>query len=237
MLDVDVDKDVLADLGSFFIRNIKDNRLPSEQKKNALIEALYKQLETSPRNFYAHLHLGLIFYAADDLVGALNHLTIASELLPAYSDSPNPRQILAEIYQRLGDTQAMTRELDALLHVHPYAFGACLKLAQVAQLGGEYGRAAYYLEKAIALNPYDQDVHRSLAAVAMQLSDYPKAIREYSVLLALDETDPAVANTDLAEAFLLDGNKTEAKRYALAALEIAPMFERAQDILLDTVDP
>ena len=183
------------------------------------------------------MHLGLIFYAADDLVGALNHLTTASELLPGYSGSPNPRQILAVIYERLGDTQAMTRELAALLSVQPYAYGACLKLAEVAQSEQEFKRAADYLEKAIAMNPYDRDVHRSLAAVALHLADYPKAIREYAVLLALDETDPALANTDLAEAFLLDGNKTEAKRYALAALEIAPMFERAQDILLETVDP
>jgi len=71
----------------------------------------------------------------------------------------------------------------------------------------------------------------------MQRSDYKTAIREYRVLLALDETDPALANTDLAEAFQRDGNKVQAKRYALAALEIAPMFERAQDILLDTLDP
>jgi Flp pilus assembly protein TadD len=131
----------------------------------------------------------------------------------------------------------MTRELEGLLHVHPYAYDACLKLAHAAQSDGEYDRAIHYLEKAIALNPYDQDVHRSLAAVAMQQLDYPTAIREYGVLLALDATDPALANTNLAEAFLLHGNQTEAKRYALAALEIAPMFERAQNILLDSLNP
>jgi tetratricopeptide (TPR) repeat protein len=237
MLDVDVDKGVLVNLGLSSAQNDKDKLLPSEDQKNALIEALYKHIETSPRNFYAHLQLGLIFYSADDLVGALHHLTIASELLPTYSDSPNPRQILAVIYEELGDIQAMTRELEALLHIHPYAYNACLKLARSAQLRDDYARAAYYLEKAIALNPYDQDVHRALAAVAMQQSDYISAIREYGVLLALDETDPAMANTDLAQAFLLNGNKVQAKRHALAALEIAPMFERAQDILLDTLDP
>ena len=183
------------------------------------------------------MQLGLIFYAGKDLVGALNHLTIASELLPNYSESPNPRRILADIYEELGEVESMTRELEALLHVHPYAFGACLKLARAAQSGGEYDRAIFYLEKAIALNPYDQDVHRSLAAAAMQQLDYPTAIREYGVLLALDATDPALANTNLAEAFLLHGNKSEAKRFALAALEIAPMFGRAQDILLDSVNP
>ncbi len=71
----------------------------------------------------------------------------------------------------------------------------------------------------------------------MEQLDFATAIREYTVLLALDDTDPALANTNLAEALLLHGQKAEAKRYALAALEIAPMFERAQDILLSTVDP
>ena len=237
MLDIDVDQAEFDIHGSFSVQNDEKGPVTPEDQKNGLIEALYQQVETSPRNFFAHLQLGLIFYADDNLVGALHHLTIASELLPFYSSSPNPRQILAAIYEKLGDVQAMTRELEALLHVHPYAYNACLKLAQLAQLGSDYDRVAFYLEKAIAFNPYDQDVHRSLAAAAMQQFDYQTAIREYGVLLALDDTDPALANTNLAEALLLHGNRLEAKRYALAALEIAPMFERAQNILLNSVDP
>ncbi len=237
MLDVDVEQVVFDSHDSFSAQHSGNSPAASEEGKNTMIEALYQHLKTSPRNFYAHLQLGLIFYADANLVGALDHLTMAAELLPTYSDSPNPRQILAVIYEDLEDIEAMTRELEALLYVKPYAYDACLKLAQAAQSGGDSDRAAYYLEKAIALNPYAQDVHRSLATVAMQQLDYPRAIREYGVLLALDDTDPALANTNLAEAFLLHGNKAEAKRYALAALEIAPLFERAQDILLQTVDP
>ena len=237
MLDVDLDQAVFDNHGSYADQHGGKSPVASEDQKNGLIEALYQHIETSPRNFFAHLQLGLIFYADENLVGALDHLTRASELLPTYGGSPNPRQILAAIYEELEDVQAMTRELEALLHVHQYAYGACLKLAQVAHSGSDYDRAAYYLEKAIALNPYDQGVHRSLAAAAMQQLDYPTAIREYAVLLALDDTDPALANVNLAEAFLLHGNKLEAKRYALAALEIAPMFERAQNILLAAVDP
>jgi len=48
--------------------------------------------------------------------------------------------------------------------------------------------------------------------------------------------DPAGAHTDLAEALLLSGQKIDAKRAALAALEIAPAFERAQSILLQTLE-
>ena len=237
MLDVDLDQTVFDLHGPFFPQNNNKSPMVSVDQRNEMIEALYQHLETSPRNFHAHLQLGLMFYADDNLVWALHHLTIASELLPTYNNSPNPRQILAVIYEELGDVQAMTAELEALSDVHPYAYEACLKLAQMARSAGDDDRTVYYLEKAIALNPYDQDVHRLLAAAAMRQLDYPTAIREYGVLLALDATDPALANTNLAEALLLNGNKPEAKRYALAALEIAPLFERAQDILLNTVDP
>ena len=237
MIDVDVDQAV-SDIHDWFAAHgSSKSPMASEEHKNALIEALFQHVTTSPRNFYAHFQLGLIFYADDNLVGALDHLTIATELLPTYSSTPNPRQILAAIYEELGDTEALTRELEALILVKPYAYDACLKLAQAAQSGGDYDRFADYLEKAIALNPYAQGVHRLLAAAAMEQLDYETAIREYAVLLALDDTDPALANTNLAEALLLHGQKAEAKRYALAALEIAPMFERAQDILLSTVDP
>lgn len=213
-------------------------RMPSPaQHPDASIDALRKQVEAHPRDFTAHFQLGLIYYRLKNYPVAIEHLTVASDLLPGYSASPGPRQILAEIYGQLGDNQAMIRELDALIKVNQHAFDACIKLGQVALANNQIERAVYYLERAIAVNPYDPTVHRSLGEIFMQKSDYTGAIREYSVLVAIDDTDPALANTDLAEAFLRDGKKPQAKSYALAALEIAPMFERAQDILLDALEP
>ena len=46
----------------------------------------------------------------------------------------------------------------------------------------------------------------------------------------------AAAHCDLGESYLLAGRLAEAKKHALAALEIAPSFERAQDLLLKVVD-
>ncbi len=51
-------------------------------------------------------------------------------------------------------------------------------------------------------------------------------------MIALKPIDPAVAHTDLAESYLKAGKRDEAKRQTLAALEIAPTYERAQDLLL-----
>jgi tetratricopeptide (TPR) repeat protein len=235
-IDVYVPGKVASEMDPFSEKETGAN-LPAAFQKDATADALRKRIEARPRDFSAQFQLGLIFYQSKDFPAAIEHLTFARDLLPGYSASPSPREILAAIHEELGDTQAMIRELEALVKVQQHAFKACLKLGQAAAARKDFDRAVYYFERAIAVNPYDLEVHRSLGIVSMQRSEYLKAIREYGVLLALDSTDPALANTDLADAFLRGGNKDQAKRYALAALEIAPMFERAQDILLDTLDP
>lgn len=234
--NVFVAKDGITDLDPFAGRENGDKQLLSEDQKAELIKTLNKQIEAQPRDFWAHFQLGLVLNAAEDFRGAIEHLTFARDLLPYYRGSPNPRQVLVSIYENLGDISSMNRELEALAKIDQNAFDACLKLSKAALERNNSQRAVYYLERAIAVNPYDPEVHRLLGRISMQQSDYATAIREYTVLLALDEMDPALANTDLAEAFLRGGNKTRAKRYALNALEIAPMFERAQDILLETLD-
>ena len=50
--------------------------------------------------------------------------------------------------------------------------------------------------------------------------------------IALGPVDGAAAHTDLAESYLKAGRRAEARKQTLAALEIAPSYERAQDLLL-----
>ena len=49
------------------------------------------------------------------------------------------------------------------------------------------------------------------------------------------ERDKAAAHFDLAQAYLMAGQPADAKREALSALEIAPSFEPAQELLLKIV--
>jgi len=60
-------------------------------------------------------------------------------------------------------------------------------------------------------------------------------VREFKAALALGPADKASAHCDLAEAYLLANQPAEAKAQALAALEIAPSFDRAQDLLLKSI--
>ncbi|MFC1816603.1 tetratricopeptide repeat protein [Thermodesulfobacteriota bacterium] len=210
---------------------------PEPQSGEVLTDAMRKRIEAEPRDFEAHFQLGIILYKNKDYDCAIKHLKIARDLLPEYGAVPNPRQVLAELYEAWGDETAMLQELEALVTYQQHAFDACYKLAQVYRERDNYSKAAYFLERALAVDPYHVDVHRILAGMALKRGDHEKAIREYKILAVLEDTDPVGAYTDLAEAYLLGGKKREAKKAALSALEIAPTFERAQNILLASLEP
>ena len=63
----------------------------------------------------------------------------------------------------------------------------------------------------------------------------PAAIRAFRAALASQPPDKAVAHYDLAQAYLLGGQSADAKRETLEALDVAPSFEPAQDLLLKIV--
>ena len=88
----------------------------------------------------------------------------------------------------------------------------------------------------VELDPFDAAGHTGLGRVAMRSRDAGVAMREFKVALVIGPADRASAHCDLAESYLLAGRGADAKREALAALEIAPSFERAQDLLLRAID-
>ncbi len=91
------------------------------------------------------------------------------------------------------------------------------------------------LERVVAIDPFDPQGHSSLGRLAMGGKDGPTAIREFKAALAIGPPDKAAAHCDLGEAYLLAGQPADAKKEALAALEIAPTFDRAQDLLLRAI--
>ena len=82
----------------------------------------------------------------------------------------------------------------------------------------------------------DHDAQLGLGRHSMKRKDAPTAIRAFRTVLAANPADKAMAYTELGEAYLLAGQKAAAKKQTLAALEMAPQFERAQDLLLKLVE-
>jgi cellulose synthase operon protein C len=72
--------------------------------------------------------------------------------------------------------------------------------------------------------------------VALKKREPEIAIREFRAALAAGATDKAAAHCDLGEGYLLANRPLDAKKEALAALEIAPSYERAQELLLNAIE-
>jgi Tfp pilus assembly protein PilF len=64
---------------------------------------------------------------------------------------------------------------------------------------------------------------------------YAPAAREFEVLLALNTPDKATAYYKLAESNFGQGNRDSARTNVRKALEIAPSYEPAQELLLKIV--
>jgi Flp pilus assembly protein TadD len=90
-------------------------------------------------------------------------------------------------------------------------------------------------ERIAQLDPFDAANHSVLGRLKMQAGDPRSAVREFRAAIAAGSLDPAGANSDLAESYLALGDKAQARRAALAAIEVAPGYPRAQELLLKVI--
>lgn len=194
--------------------------------------ALLAILKKDPEDFFANLILGEQLCREKDYSAAENYLKKAESIFPAYVEPGNPYQMLGEMYLERG------REDDALTQFLGWARfdeTSLLPLKQAAEIyrkRKDWADESRNLDLSVYIDPYDAKVHALLGASALEAENWPAAIAAYQVLLGLNPPDPADAHYNLARAYLGAGNKTEAKRETLRALEIAPTFEKAQQLLL-----
>ena len=90
-------------------------------------------------------------------------------------------------------------------------------------------RASFYI------SPFDYKLHTQAGELSVDLKDPAHALTEFQVALALQPPNIAEANYNVASAFHALGRQLEAKRSVLRALEAAPRYEKAQELLLRIV--
>jgi len=82
------------------------------------------------------------------------------------------------------------------------------------------------------LDPFDAAVHGQLGRRLFAETKFQPALLEFRAALALGPPNLAEAYTDVGETLFKLGRKEEAKRQTILALEQAPTYGRAQDLLL-----
>jgi tetratricopeptide (TPR) repeat protein len=174
-------------------------------------------------------------YESGDMASAIEALERASKLVPAANGQQNPNAMIAAIATKQGDTARAIRALEAVVKVDSSDVESARRLAGLVAPLGDEARTAAANERVAELDPFDAQAQAVVGRYALKQKDAPRAVRALRASLAAGPADRAVAHVELGEAYLLAGQFGDAKRETLAALEIAPSFERAQDLLLKIV--
>jgi tetratricopeptide (TPR) repeat protein len=195
-------------------------------------EALASIIKSRPNDFFAHLRLGAIYKAEGDSERAIEHLKRAAELFPFYGEAGNPYALLAEAYESRGQKAEAAAALESLARVNETNTEALLRLARLRLDLGDRAAAIEALKRSLFINPFDAGLHKLAGDVYLEQGSAADAVREYRVLVALAPPDLAGAYYDLARSLDALGNRADARREVLRSLEIAPGFEKAQELLL-----
>jgi tetratricopeptide (TPR) repeat protein len=207
-----------------------------ELKEKTSVEDLKAAAAASPESFGVQMRLAQALHEAKDSAGAIATLERAAQIIPSANGANNPNAMIAKIALEQKDTARAIRALEAVMRVDHSDVDSARKLTELVAPLGDAARAEDAYRRLVAIDPFDREAAAALGRLALKRKDVATAVRSFRSVLGSNPPDLAQAHVELAEAHLAAGQYGEAKRHTLAALEIAPSFERAQDLLLKIAD-
>ena len=189
-----------------------------------------------PNSFQAQVALGEYLRKAGRIDEAFKVLERAAEMVPMAIGPRSPRAMMAQMALERKDSARAISELEKLLEHENTDLDSVRQLArELEATNAPAARLMSAYERIAQLDPFDAANHTKLGRLKMQAGDTRTAAREFRAAIASGTLDPASAHSDLAESYLAMGDKTQARRAVLAAIEVAPGYPRAQDLLLKVV--
>ncbi len=199
------------------------------------LEALERVAKERPDDFRVQMTYGNALFAEERYAEAEAPLLRGRDLFPEFVGPGNAYTLLAEIYRELEREEEAIGALQNLLQHNETAWDEHLALADLLAEAGRSEEEADILERTLYISPFDAGVHRRLAEFASADRRFDVAVRERAALVALDPPDRADALYRLALSQRDAGLADEARRTVLRALEVAPGYDPAQELLLDLV--
>jgi len=207
---------------------------PSNVVASLTKEEVLKRLTTED-TFALRIRAAELFAADGDTQTAVTHYLRALELFPYVSGAGNPYESLAKLLEQKGDPAQAAKVLDSLVKTDENNLEALKNIARIRLALGERRQALDALQASFYISPFDYKLHTQAGELSVELKDYTKALTEFQVALALAPPNLAEANYNVAATYYALGRQPEAKRAVLRALEAAPRYEKAQELLLRIV--
>ena len=207
---------------------------PSNVVASMTKEEVLKQLQTTD-TFALRIRAAELLAADGDTAGAAAHYVRAMELFPYVSGKNNPFESFVKLLEQKGDQEQAAAILDRLVKADENNLEALKTIARIRAALGDKQKALDALRASFYISPFDYKLHTQAGELSVDLKDNAQALTEFQVALALRPPNIAEANFNLATAYHALGRQLEAKRSVLRALEAAPRYEKAQELLLRIV--
>jgi tetratricopeptide (TPR) repeat protein len=190
----------------------------------------------NPDNFTALTERAKQLIGAKQWAEAKAPLQKLIELYPNQHDPDSAYAMLARVHRALQESDAEIAMLHKLIELNSDVVGAFERLMQIAAEHQDWPGVLANAERFAAVNPLSPVPHLFAAEAHEALGEKPAAIAEYRALLQLGPSDPAEIHFRLARLLHAVGDDA-ARHEVLLALEDAPRFRAALQLLLEIDEP
>ncbi|WP_233199061.1 MULTISPECIES: tetratricopeptide repeat protein [Pirellulaceae] len=209
-----------------------DADFSSEDLPAPRVDELQAWLEDHPNSFPGLQQYAAALIREKKYTEALKPIDKLLELAPDYAGDGSPLAMKAQILKELGETQQELAVLEQLAELRADAIEVYQRLAEVHADAGRWDAVVVNARRIRAVNPLIQEPYLLLAKAGEQLDDGPVAIEGLSTLSSLDPYDPADIHFRLALRLHETEQDEKALRHVLLALEEAPRYRDALQLLL-----
>jgi len=160
---------------------------------------------------------------------------ILKQLVELYPDSAGPESpywLLAAVHRSLGETNEERAVLSQFATQDDEAADAYVRLMELGAENQDWPAVTLNAKRYLAVNPLVLPPYRFSAQAAEKTKDTRSAMESYRALLELKPPDPAEIHYKLAR-LLYEDRDPEARIHVLKALEEAPRFRAALQLLLE----
>lgn len=184
-------------------------------------------------NYYVLLQKAQAAAERSDWAAAKVPLQRLVDLYPQQKGPTSAYRSLAAAYKALGDDAAERKTLLAWAEVDDEATDAFLRLMELGSAEKEWKMVQRNAERYLAVNPLVPAPYRYLADASLALGDTSTGVVALRTLIQLDVPERTDAHYRLAELLHQRGDRAEAKRHVLMALEETPRYREALRLLLE----
>jgi hypothetical protein len=197
--------------------------------------AAWKQAH--PKNYYVRLEQAQKLLEAKDWTEAKSVLQALAADYAGERRANNPLWLLAQAERYLGDTNTELATLEEFSGHESDFVDLYVRLIELTRSRQDWPAVTKYAERLLAINPLIPAPYSALAEAGAALGRNDVAIDANRKLLLLDPPDTVQVHFQLARLLRSRGDsEKEAKRQVLQALEDAPRYRAAQQLLLQIED-